>query len=52
MAAAIDRGDAIDPCACRDWVTAHCDADAVALAYERVYRLAVHSDARRLLAYA
>jgi glycosyltransferase involved in cell wall biosynthesis len=52
MAAAIDRVDAIDPCACRDWVTAHCDADAVALAYERVYRLAVHSDARRLLAYA
>ena len=52
MAAAVDRVDAIDPHACRDWVIAHCDVDAVAVAYERVYRSAVRSDAGRLLAYA
>lgn len=52
MAAAVERTRAIDPRACRDWVIAHCDVDAVAMAYERVYRSAVHSDARRQLAYA
>ena len=52
MAAAVQRTDEIDPQACRDWVIAHCDVDAVACAYERVYRSAVRSDAGRQLAYA
>lgn len=52
MAAAVNRCSEIDPRACRDWVIAHCDVDAVAVAYERVYRSALRSDARRQLLHA
>jgi glycosyltransferase involved in cell wall biosynthesis len=38
MAEAIGRLSTIDAAACRAWVTAHCDVDVVAAAYERTYR--------------
>ena len=52
MAAAIDQVRSIDPSACRDWVIARCDVDAVALEYERIYMAAARSNATRELAYA
>lgn len=52
MAAAVGRTDEISPQTCRDWVIAHCDVDAVALAYERIYRAAVRSESGRQLALA
>ena len=38
MAAAVRRLDSIDAADCRAWVAEHCDVDAVAVAYEGVYR--------------
>ena len=38
MADAIGHLPRIDPRACRDWVSQHCDGEAVAAAYERTYR--------------
>jgi len=38
MAAAIDRLPGIAARDCRDWVSAHCDVDVVAGAYEQAYR--------------
>jgi hypothetical protein len=52
MAAAVDRRGEIDPRTSRTRVTQHCAADAVAVAYERVYRSAVRPDVPRVLAYA
>jgi glycosyltransferase involved in cell wall biosynthesis len=52
MAAAVERTREIDPHACRDWVIERCDVDAVARAYEHVYRSAIRSGVGRQLAYA
>ena len=38
MADAVGELGSIVPADCRAWVAEHCDVDAVALAYERVYR--------------
>jgi glycosyltransferase involved in cell wall biosynthesis len=45
MAAAVGRLGAISPHDCRAWVAEHCDVDAVAVAYEEVYRGAVERSA-------
>ncbi len=37
---------------CRDWVSAHCDAEVVAAAYERAYRLVAFHDMARAVARA
>jgi glycosyltransferase involved in cell wall biosynthesis len=41
MAAAVGRLHTIAPQTCRAWVAEHCDVDAVAVAYEQVYRSVV-----------
>jgi glycosyltransferase involved in cell wall biosynthesis len=45
MAAAVQRLDTIAAQDCRTWVAEHCDVDAVAVAYEQVYRTAVERGA-------
>jgi glycosyltransferase involved in cell wall biosynthesis len=45
MAAAVGRLGTIAPQHCRAWVAEHCDVDAVAVAYEQVYRLVVERSA-------
>jgi hypothetical protein len=45
MAAAVGRLGTIAPQDCRAWVAEHCDVDAVAVAYEQVYRLVVERSA-------
>jgi glycosyltransferase involved in cell wall biosynthesis len=43
MAAAIGRLSTIAPRDCHRWVSAHCDVDVVAAAYERTYRSVAHA---------
>lgn len=45
MAAAVGRLDTIVSQDCRAWVAEHCDVDAVAIAYEQVYRSVVERSA-------
>ena len=45
MAAAVGRLDTIRPQDCRAWVAEHCDVDAVAVAYEQVYRAVLERSA-------
>lgn len=52
MAAAVGRLGEIAPRDCRAWVAEHCDVEAVALAYEGVYRSAVRGNRTRALAHA
>jgi glycosyltransferase involved in cell wall biosynthesis len=42
MSAAVGQLARIAPRDCRAWVSAHCDADVVAAAYERSYRAVAH----------
>lgn len=48
MASAVDRLGTIVPAHCRAWVAEHCDVDAVACAYEAVYRNVIARRAARL----
>jgi glycosyltransferase involved in cell wall biosynthesis len=48
MAAAVSRLDTIAAADCRAWVAEHCDVDAVAAAYEQVYRSVVDRSAAAL----